>query len=202
MTRSSPAHANQPGHEGYLNSRVVALPELLSDGGYFTCMCGKWHLGLKPNHNPIKRGFKKSFALLSGCVNHYGYEPQYDDPTTELSKFFKTATRALHAEDDKLLGCLPDGFYSSDAYADNLIAYLDERTVHEKSEPFFECLPLSAPYWPVQAPKEFCDNYRGTYDGGPEALRQRRLAWLKELGMVDPNVDPHPIVIVDGKPEN
>lgn len=62
----------KPGHEGYLNQRVVALPELLSDGGYFTLMAGKWHLGLRPEHHPIRRGFKKSFALLPGCANHYG----------------------------------------------------------------------------------------------------------------------------------
>lgn len=72
MTRASPAHRGQPGHEGYLNDRVVALPELLSEGGYFTCMSGKWQLGLHPDHHPIRRGFKKSFALLPGCANHYG----------------------------------------------------------------------------------------------------------------------------------
>jgi arylsulfatase len=44
----------------------------LRDGGYFTCMSGKWHLGLKPEHHPNRRGFKKSLALLPGCANHYG----------------------------------------------------------------------------------------------------------------------------------
>jgi len=72
FTRASPAHRGQPGHEGFLNQRVVALPELLSEGGYFTAMSGKWHLGLRPEHHPINRGFKKSFALLPGCANHYG----------------------------------------------------------------------------------------------------------------------------------
>lgn len=72
ITRSSPAHKGKPGHEGYLHERVVALPELLRDGGYFTCMSGKWHLGLKPEHHPNNRGFKKSLALLPGCANHYG----------------------------------------------------------------------------------------------------------------------------------
>ncbi|KAK4234451.1 arylsulfatase [Achaetomium macrosporum] len=202
ITRASPAHYGKPGHEGYLNHRVVALPELLSDGGYFTCMAGKWHLGLKPEHHPIKRGFKKSFALLPGCANHYAYEPQYSDPSTEPGKFFETATRALHVEDDKLLGRLPEGFYSSDAYADKLMSYLDNRTPAEREQPFFAYLPFSAPHWPLQAPKEVCDKYRGFYDDGPEALRQRRLARLKELGMVDPGVQPHPVVITDGKPEN
>lgn len=201
ITRASPAHAGQPGHEGYLNSRVVALPELLSDGGYFTCMSGKWHLGLKPEHHPVKRGFKKSFALLPGCANHYGHEPQYDDPHHEPDKFFETATRALHAENDIILDRLPDGFYSSDAYAEKLMGYLDGRTAEEKQQPFFAYLPFSAPHWPLQAPKDVCDKYQGVYDAGPEALRQRRLERLKELSMVDPGVKAHPVVSTDGKEE-
>ncbi|KAH9904387.1 alkaline-phosphatase-like protein [Xylariomycetidae sp. FL2044] len=201
-TRASPAHYGRPGHEGYLNERVVALPELLSDGGYFTCMSGKWHLGLKPEHHPQKRGFKRSFALLPGCANHYAYEPAYHDPHTEPGKFFETATRALHVEDDRILGRLPDGFYSSDSYAEKLISYLENRDEDERDQPFFAYLPFSAPHWPLQAPKEVCDRYRGAYDAGPEALRQKRLQRLKELGMVPRDVEPHPVVIVDGRPEN
>ncbi|KAI0152687.1 alkaline-phosphatase-like protein [Xylariaceae sp. FL1272] len=202
ITRASPAHYGQPGHEGYLNERVVALPELLSEGGYYTCMSGKWHLGLKPEHHPIRRGFKKSFALLPGCANHYAYEPEYHDPSTEPGRFFETATRALHVEDERILGRLPDDFYSSDSYANKLISILEERTDEEKAQPFFAYLPFTAPHWPLQAPKEVCDKYRGFYDDGPEALRQKRLARLKELGMVDANVQAHPVVIVDDKPEN
>jgi len=71
-TRNSPAHQGKPGHEGYLNDKVVTLPQLLKDGGYFTAMSGKWHLGLKPEYSPHARGFEKSYALLPGCANHYG----------------------------------------------------------------------------------------------------------------------------------
>ncbi|KAL1593142.1 hypothetical protein SLS60_010749 [Paraconiothyrium brasiliense] len=202
FTRASPAHSGKPGHEGFLNERVVALPELLSDGGYFTLMSGKWHLGLRPEHHPINRGFKKSFALLPGCANHYAYEPEYKDPESEPGKFFETATRALHAEDDHFMDRLPPDFYSSDAYADKLMAYLDDRTEEEKARPFFAYLPFSAPHWPLQAPKEVCDKYRGMYEEGPEVLRQKRLTRLKELGMVDQDVKPHPVVFTDGKTED
>jgi arylsulfatase len=53
------------GYEGYLNDRIATLPEILKDiGGYRTIMSGKWHLGLKKEQFPSKRGFEKSFALL------------------------------------------------------------------------------------------------------------------------------------------
>lgn len=83
-----------------------------------------------------------------------------------------------------------------------MISYLDERAEDEQAQPFFAYLPFSAPHWPLQAPKEVCDKYRGRYDNGPEALRQERLQRLKQLGLVDHEVNPHPMVIVDGKPEN
>lgn len=72
FTRHSPAHRGQKEREGYLHERVVALPGMLQDGGYYTVMSGKWHLGLKPEHFPIHRGFTKSFALLPSCANQYG----------------------------------------------------------------------------------------------------------------------------------
>ncbi|KAF5264668.1 hypothetical protein FOXYS1_4547 [Fusarium oxysporum] len=202
ITRSSPAHKGKPGHEGYLNERVVALPELLRDGGYFTCMSGKWHLGLKPEHHPNRRGFKKSLALLPGCANHYAYEPEYQDPKSEPGKFFETAVRALHAEDGRFLAEseLGPDWYSSDGYADKLLNYLSDRTEEERQQPFFAYLPFSAPHWPLQAPKETCDKYRGFYDEGPEALRQKRLQRLKELGLIDESVVPHPVTTVPGEP--
>ena len=193
FVRNSPAHQGRPGHEGYLNDRVVALPELLRDGGYHTLMSGKWHLGLKPQYSPKARGFDKSFALLPGCANHYGYEPPYES-VEEPPRFFETAVAALHMEGSEYVPKLPDDWYSSDGYATKMIQYLRERSSSEKETPFFAYLPFSAPHWPLQAPKESMDKYKGIYADGPEALRLRRLERLKELGIVGGDVVPHDVV--------
>lgn len=57
-----------PGYEGYLNERVVTLPEILRDAGYETLMSGKWHLGLTPERSPKARGFERSLAHLPACA--------------------------------------------------------------------------------------------------------------------------------------
>ncbi|KAF9640848.1 putative arylsulfatase protein [Lasiodiplodia theobromae] len=201
LVRQSPAHQGKPGHEGYLNDKVVALPELLRDGGYYTVMAGKWHLGMKKEHSPQARGFKRSFALLPGAANHYGYEPQYEDPINQPGPFFDSVTRALHIEDSEYAEQLPSDFYSSDYYATKLISYLSsERTADEKAQPFFAYLPFSAPHWPLQAPASVMAKYRGRYADGPAALRLRRLARLRELGLVPDDVRPHDVVAVKGEP--
>ncbi|KAJ6594183.1 alkaline-phosphatase-like protein [Mycena capillaripes] len=185
---------NVPGHEGYLNLRVATLPELLQDNGYHTLISGKWHLGLKPEYLPDQRGFDRSFALLPGCANHYGWEPQFAD--SDLIDFFEH-TPVLYVRDGVKVEMQANinnsatDFFSSDYYASNLIQYLDERP---KDKPFFAYLPFAAPHWPLQVSKEYRDKYKGMYDEGPEVLRQRRLAKLKELGLISADAVPHEVV--------
>ena len=182
-----------PGYEGYLNERVVALPELLRDAGYLTLMSGKWHLGLTPERSPKARGFERSFAHLPACSNHYAYEPQLEKPD-KIPDFMTMSFIALHSEDGEFVKKLPEDWYSSDGYGDKMLEYLKERKGKQDERPFFAYLPFTAPHWPLQAPQEYIKHYRGVYDDGPDALRHRRLQRLKELGMVASDVQPHPVV--------
>ncbi|AOJ71482.1 MULTISPECIES: arylsulfatase [Burkholderia] len=185
----TPELQGKPGYEGYLNERVVALPELLRDAGYFTAMAGKWHLGLTIERAPAARGFERSFALLPGAANHYGFEPVPAD--AEQPRLMRS-TRSLYVEDDRLVDALPDDFYSSDTFADKLLQYLGERP--DDGRPFFAYLPFSAPHWPLQAPADIVAKYRGRYADGPAALRGARLARQRELGLLGAHVDAHPVV--------
>ncbi|WP_273825388.1 MULTISPECIES: arylsulfatase [Pseudomonas] len=183
----TPELIGKPGYEGYLNDRVVALPELLRESGYQTWISGKWHLGLTAEQAPHARGFQRSFSLLPGAANHYGFEPTYDETTPGLLK----STPALYIENQDFVERLPADFYSSDAFADKLLQYLKER---DQSQPFFAYLPFSAPHWPLQAPAEVVARYKGRYDAGPEVLRLERLEKLRQLGLVDSAVEPHPLL--------
>ncbi|KAI0475151.1 alkaline-phosphatase-like protein [Xylariaceae sp. FL0804] len=179
------------GYEGYLNENVAALPEVLADNGYFTVMSGKWHLGMRRNQGPWARGFHKTFAMLPGCCNHYGWEP--------VQEKFPMGGRPIHAEDGKKVDIQPnkthdpEGFYSTDHYTDRMIKYLEGRSEEEKEKPFFSYLPYTAPHWPLQCSKAQREKYKGMYDDGPYALRERRLKKLAELGIIDKSVIPHEV---------
>ena len=64
----------------------------------------------------------------------------------------------------------------------------------EKDKPFFAYLPFAAPHWPLQCYPEDRDMFKGKYDDGPAELRLRRIDALKKLGLVKPDVIPHPVV--------
>jgi arylsulfatase len=169
----------------------VTLAELLRDAGCQTLMSGKWHLGLTADRTPAARGFERSFALLPGAANHYGYEPQAD-----VKPGLLRLTPSLYAEDRDFV-TPPQGFYSSNTFTDRLIGYLEAR---DRSRPFFAYLAYSAPHWPLQAPADIVAHYRGRYAAGPEALRLERLERVKQLGLAPANAEPQPIV--GGRPWN
>ncbi|OAL54227.1 arylsulfatase [Pyrenochaeta sp. DS3sAY3a] len=185
-------YEGKPGYEGYLNFRVAAVSEILQDAGYRTIMSGKWHLGLTPETSPHARGFDDSFVFLSGCGNHYNWEPQLDNPS---DGFFTPMNAAkFWMRDDKYLDRtnpedVSADFYSTTSFTDELITYLDQ----DNEKPFFAYLPFTAPHWPLQAPRQVIEKYKGRYNEGPEALRAERLKRLMELGIVKPDVEPAPM---------
>ncbi|EXK49117.1 arylsulfatase [Fusarium oxysporum f. sp. lycopersici 4287] len=196
MARFMDKYKNRPGYEGYLNFRVAALSEILQDAGYHTIMSGKWHLGTTNETSPHARGFDNSYVFLSGCCNHYNYEPQLDDPAhgfftpMNAGKFWMQDDRFL---DRKNPEDIPDDFYSTTTFSEKLIDYLKDRK--DTEQPFFAYLPFTAPHWPLQAPRETIEKYKGVYDDGPAALRKRRLANLVELGLISEDTEPAPMTV-------
>ncbi|KAJ5494935.1 arylsulfatase [Penicillium diatomitis] len=181
---------DRPGYEGYLNFRVAALSEILQDADYHTMMAGKWHLGMNAKTSPSARGFDRVATLLPGAGNHFNFEPQLDQGIKPPAFL---ASEGFWMEDDRFLDRkteLPDNFYSSNYFTDKLLTFMHERP---QDKPFFAYLAFTAPHWPLQAPKAVSDKYKGWYDDGPEALRQRRLQSLKDLGLIPKDAKPAPM---------
>ncbi|HKP78007.1 MAG TPA: arylsulfatase [Phenylobacterium sp.] len=177
----TPLQQGHDGYEGYLNQRVVALPELLRDAGYQTLMVGKWHLGLEEDQSPAARGFQKSYALLQGLQNHFG--------ANQDQAWDKVGERSTFRENGRLVA-YPTGAYDADVYGDRMAAFIRET---KPGQPLFAYLTFTQPHWPLQAPAETIAKYRGRYDAGPEALRRQRLERQKALGLIPADTQPHPV---------
>ena len=135
------------------------LAEALRSGGYATIMTGKWHL----HGEPTDRGFEKYFGHLSGATDFFA-----GNDTFRLNgERFDVPKR---------------GFYTTDANVDYALEFLNGAP---SDQPFFCYVAFNAPHYPLQAPREDVAKYRGRYADGWDALRGRRLAKQKTLGLVD-----------------
>lgn len=146
----------------------MTIAEGMKLGGYTTLMSGKWHM----NSTPVERGFDRYFGHLSGACNFFK-----GDNTFRL--------------DDKPFDVPDEGFYTTDADTDYAIEFLKGA---DADKPFFLYLAYNAPHYPLQAPREEVEKYRGKYMMGWDELRKTRLARMKDLGIVSPNcpLSPRP----------
>ena len=152
------------GYETYLHERVASLPERLAEVGYHSYMAGKWHLGPQPGQWPVDRGFNRSFVLLPGSGNHM------------------VISERQYVENNEWVEPAQEGFFSTRAYTDKLISYIDEH--RGDGQPFFVYAAYTAPHWPLQAPPDFIDRYAGAYDEGYDELRVARMERAEALGVI------------------
>ncbi len=170
---TAPNQMGQPGYEGVLNQRVASVAELLQDKGYHTYMVGKWHLGLKPDQIPHARGFERDFSLLVGGGSHFddGWNLEWQIP------------KAPYTEDGRPVAELPKDFYSTKTYTDKTIQFIDEG--HQDGKPFFAYMAYTAPHGPLQVPNKWLRRYKNRYDEGWDGIRQKRLARMQEMDIID-----------------
>ena len=94
------AFRSRPDPTSRTDRDIAALPELLQDAGYHTLMSGKWHLGWKEGFLPHNRGFDRSFAMVPGSSNHWGWEPHFEAETgSRPGKFMPGHSLPLYMHD-------------------------------------------------------------------------------------------------------
>jgi arylsulfatase A-like enzyme len=168
---TAPNQWGADGYEGFLNNRVVTLPQLLKGAGYHTYMVGKWHMGKTPDQIPAARGFERDFSLLDGAGSYW-----------DMTNLTAASPRSVFTEDGRYLTQLPKGYYATKTYTDKMIEFIDANRGDGK--PFFAYVSHQAPHDPYHLPKEWRTRHVGQYDTGWDALRQARLKRQIELGIV------------------
>lgn len=159
-----------PGYRGQLRADVPTLPELLRTGGYSTAMVGKWHLTRSgtindgPNGSwPLQRGFDRFYGTMEGAKNYFHPTWLFDDKA-EVKSF---------GED----------FFYTDAISSRSAKWIRSQP---KNKPLFLYTAFYAPHFPLQAPQEVIEKYRGKYAAGWDVLRDQRLERQILLGVVPP----------------
>ncbi len=158
-----------PAYDGGLNERCATIAELLHAGGYRAYHVGKWHVGGvehgdERNH-PMQRGFDHAHGT-GGGGNFYDPKPLYRDRDSETWK---------------------EGDYVTDIFSDWAVEYITDHGRAHRDQPFFLHLCYTAPHFPLQAKPGDIDRYVGRFRDGWDALRERRFARQKELGILEPD---------------
>ena len=155
-----------PGYRGYPQPNTVTIAEVLEAAGYHTSMVGKWHLSAGPQTpRPTDRGFAEFYGMIGGFNSCFQEDPFYTRlPADRPKKAYPK-----------------DGFYSSDAFGDYAIDFLDRARAVKK--PFFQYLAFNAPHFPLHAKPEDIAKYADTYAKGWDKIREERHARQMERGL-------------------
>ena len=167
----APNQKGQAGYEGHLSENVVSVARLLQDAGYQTMIAGKWHLGMKDELLPNRRGFDESFILGQGGASYFN----------DMKGIVGVVPDAFYRRNGETVNELPDDFYASEYYADFIIDSIEKKS---EDKPFFAYLAFTAPHWPLQVRDEHVDLYKGRYDAGYEALQAERVEKAKAIGLI------------------
>jgi arylsulfatase len=163
------------GTHARLHDRCVTMAEVLGSAGYHTSIVGKWHLGQQNGTPPWERGFQRTATTQFGEM----YFPKERSP--EACKYVYLDGRKVPT-DSAELGT--NQWYSTFLFTDWALKFVDDAKAQNK--PFFLYFAHGAPHFPLKAPQQVIDKYRGAYKAGWDALREARHKRQLELGVADP----------------
>jgi arylsulfatase len=158
------ARPDYPGYTGHVPASTTFLPAILRDSGYSTLMAGKWHLG---QPGPIDRGFEEFYGMIHGFDSFWNSVKYSRLPAGRATVPWK------------------EPFYATDAITDHALGFLKPARAN-REKPWFLYLAYNAPHFPLHAPKDLIDKYQQDYEQGWDAIREKRFARMRQLGLLDP----------------
>jgi arylsulfatase A-like enzyme len=156
-----------------LHPRCPTIAETLRGCGYQTCMSGKWHLAGKSSESyPVDRGFGDFYGILGGAASFfapYGLRRNRTNVEDEANK--------------------DPSYYLTHRISDEAVRMIETA---DSGKPLFLYVAYTAAHWPLHAPEEDVEAYRGSYTMGWDKLRQQRLQRMKSLGIVPDSMSLSP----------
>jgi arylsulfatase A-like enzyme len=163
-----------PGSDGYIPHENGFLSEILRGEGYNTYAVGKWHLTPADHVTaagpydrwPLGRGFERFFGFMGGDTHQYYPELTYDNHRVEQER------------------SPAEGYHLTVDLVDKAVGFIADSKQVAPDKPFFLYFATGAMHAPHHVPKEWADRYKGQFDDGWDAYRERTFARQKEIGLL------------------
>jgi arylsulfatase A-like enzyme len=168
-----------PGYSSVRPNTCAPLAETLRLNGYSTAQFGKCHEVPVWETSPMGpfgawptgSGFEHFYGFLGGETNQYA-PAIYQD--------------TVPAEPDRTP---EEGYHFTEDMTDRAVEWLRQQKALMPDKPFFMYYAPGATHAPHHVPLEWSERYRGRFDDGWDALRQRTFERQKELGVIAPDAE-------------
>ncbi|MCH9768576.1 MAG: arylsulfatase [Actinomycetia bacterium] len=163
-----------PGYNSIRPNTAAPLAEVLKLNGYSTAQFGKCHevpvwetSPMGPfTQWPTGSGFEHFYGFIGGETNQY-YPAIYND--------------TVPVEPDRT----PEqGYHFTEDMTDHAIEWVRQQKALMPDKPFFVYWAPGATHAPHHVPEEWSAKYKGRFDDGWDAQRERTFARQKELGII------------------
>jgi len=170
------------GYSGMIPRSSALQAEVLKDYGYATAAFGKWHntpanetTVAGPFENwPSELGFEYFYGFLGGEASQY--EPN----------LVRNTTSVLPPKTPE------EGYHLSEDLAEDAIHWLRTHKAIKPNKPFYMYWATGAIHGPHQVHKVWADKYKGKFDDGWDAYRERVFKRAKEKGWIPENAQLTP----------
>jgi len=168
------------GYTGIIPKEAATVAEVLKDYGYSTSAFGKWH------NTPANQ--TTSQGPFDYWPNAYGFEHFYGFLAGETSQWEPRLVENYNLveppHDEK--------YHLSSDLADHAISWLSQHRAYASDKPFFLYFAPGAGHGPHQIFKEWSDKYKGRFNDGWDAYRERVFKRQKEIGWIPANTQLTP----------
>jgi arylsulfatase len=164
-----------PGYSSMRPKNKAPIAETLKLNGYSTAHFGKCHevpVWETSPMGPFERwpspgnGFEHFYGFIGGETNQYAPAIYRDTVPVEQDR---TAEEGYHFTEDM---------------TDRAIEWVRQQKALMPDKPFFVYYAPGATHAPHHVPTEWSDKYKGAFDDGWDAQRERTFAKQKELGVI------------------
>lgn len=171
-----------PGYTGIIPRSCALLPRILRDNGYATAMFGKWHNTPEPEISPA--GPFDRWPTGLGFDYFYGFNQGEADqyhPT-----LYRNTTPAVPPKTPE------EGYHLTADLTDEAIAWTRNVRASDRSKPWFVYFSTGAVHAPHQVPAEWREKFKGKFDDGWDAQRERTFRKQLAMGIVPPGTQLTP----------